>query len=82
MCETNRFNFLNDKSYSMHAKEVLHPVSKKFQPPKYTNFTEQGNSKVKFNEAQYELLKFFASQEESKRKSQEGILCTPKQIDR
>ena len=42
------------------------PVSKKFSPPNYTDFTEVGYSnKVKYNEAQYELLKFFASQQQN-----------------
>ena len=45
------------------------PVSKKFSPPNYSDFTEVGNNKVKYNEAQYELLKFFASQQQNEKKS-------------
>lgn len=39
--------------------------NQKFLPPNYSDFTEVGNNKVKYNEAQYELLKFFASQQQN-----------------
>lgn len=67
----NIFNYLSFKlTYPQISNAQMNasgssPVSKKFSPPNYKDFTEVGHNKVKYNEAQYELLKFFASQQQN-----------------